>query len=180
MVQPSTPSAVRSAAATLAVAVALVVAMSASPAGAVADLGARSHTTEHTSMSRARYQPPVSAPVTDPFRAPTSPYGPGNRGIEYATTAGDQVAAIGDGTVAFAGPVAGRLVVSVVHPDGLRSSLTGLAAISVHVGQAVVLGQTVGRSTVRLHLGVRRGDTYLDPATLFSSTGPARLVARRR
>ena len=31
------------------------------------------------------YAPPVDAPVTDPFRPPTSPYGPGNRGVEYAS-----------------------------------------------------------------------------------------------
>ena len=29
-----------------------------------------------------------AAPVSDPFRAPATPYGPGNRGLEYATAAG--------------------------------------------------------------------------------------------
>src|SRR5258708_10037298 len=34
------------------------------------------------------YTPPVDAPIGDPFRPPSTPYGPGNRGIEYATPAG--------------------------------------------------------------------------------------------
>ena len=34
------------------------------------------------------YQAPVAAVVSDPFRAPATPYGPGNRGLEYATSPG--------------------------------------------------------------------------------------------
>ena len=37
--------------------------------------------------------PPVSAPVIDPFRLPFGPYGPGNRGLEYATRPGQPAAA---------------------------------------------------------------------------------------
>jgi murein DD-endopeptidase MepM/ murein hydrolase activator NlpD len=162
------------------VAVLAVMVLGAPSAAAVADAGASAPAPAPVQAASARYQPPVPAPILDSFRAPTTRYGPGNRGIEYGTAVGDRVGAIGAGTVAFAGPVAGRLVVSVVHPDGLRSSLTGLAAISVRVGQAVVAGEQVGASAQRLHLGVRRGETYLDPASLFISTGPARLVPRRR
>ena len=56
----------------------------------------------------------------------------------------------------------------------------GLAVVSVDVGDRVARGQVVGRSGVLLHLGVRRNGSYLDPATLFGSTGPARLVPLRR
>jgi murein DD-endopeptidase MepM/ murein hydrolase activator NlpD len=119
----------------------------------------------------APYAPPVDAPVVDPFRAPAGPYGAGNRGLEYATTPGAPVRAVGDGVVAFAGPVAGRLVVSVRHPDGLRSSLTGLATVAVAVGQALRRDEVVGTAGAVLHLGVRRAETYLDPATLFASVG---------
>ena len=52
------------------------------------------------------YRPPVTAPILDPFRPPTTPYGPGNRGIEYATVPGTSVGAAADGVVVFAGPVA--------------------------------------------------------------------------
>jgi murein DD-endopeptidase MepM/ murein hydrolase activator NlpD len=121
------------------------------------------------------YRPPVVAPVTDPFRAPASTYGAGNRGIEYATRPGVPVGAIGAGTVVFAGPVARRLSVTVLHRDGLRSSYSYLATITVIVGSSVVAGQTIGTAGPRLHLGVRRGDRYLDPASLFRRGRP-RLV----
>src|ERR1700704_3756369 len=61
------------------------------------------------------YLPPVDAPVSDPFRAPSTPYGPGNRGIEYATPPGTTVVASADGTVRFAGVVAGRRWVTLDH-----------------------------------------------------------------
>lgn len=143
------------------------------PAAAVDDGGA---TVTGDRLRAGRYSAPVDDPVADPFRAPRTPYGPGNRGLEYATARGESVRAIGDGTVVFAGQVAGRLVVSVEHPDGLRSSVVGLSAIAVVVGQGVVRGQVLGRSSGVLHLGVRRNGTYLDPATLFGRRGPARLV----
>jgi murein DD-endopeptidase MepM/ murein hydrolase activator NlpD len=76
----------------------------------------------------------------------------------------------------FAGPVAGRWVVSIDHPDGLRSALVGLEVVLVRRGQLVVVGQVVGRAAAVLHLGVRRSGEYLDPALLFVRRGPARLV----
>ena len=127
-------------------------------------------------MGSTGYRPPVDRPVTDPFRAPAGPYGAGNRGLEYATAPGDVAGAIGPGVVAFAGPVAGRMVVSVVHPDGLRSSLTGLASVSVTVGQLVRTGDALGLAGSVLHLGVRDGDRYLDPASLFASARPRHAI----
>jgi murein DD-endopeptidase MepM/ murein hydrolase activator NlpD len=123
------------------------------------------------------FQPPVDGQVVDPFRPPPEPWMAGNRGIEYATVAGTPVRAIGPGVVAFAGPVAGRLVVTVRHPDGLRSSYTGLATIEVRTGARVKSGEAVGRAADRLHLGVRRGTTYLDPASLWGRpVGGGRVV----
>lgn len=113
------------------------------------------------------YQPPVTAPVTDPFRPPPEPWMAGNRGIEYTTAPGTSVGAIGPGVVSFAGPVAGSLYVTVTHPDGLRSSYSFLATIRTSVGEHVTTGQTVGVAAARFHVGVRRGDTYLDPASLW-------------
>jgi len=122
------------------------------------------------------YEPPTSAPVVDPFRPPAGPYGAGNRGLEYATVPGEPARAVADGVVAFAGQVAGRLVVSVDHTDGLRSSLTGLATIVVATGGAVRRGAMVGTVADRLHLGIRRGDTHLDPAALFVLSAPTGAV----
>lgn len=119
----------------------------------------------------AIYRPPVDAPVVDGFRLPNGPFGAGNRGLEYDTVPGQAVRAIGAGLVVFAGPVAGIDYVTVLHPDGLRSSYGYLAERLVTLGDRVVVGQIVGTAGERLHLGVRSGGTYLDPAALFTTTG---------
>jgi murein DD-endopeptidase MepM/ murein hydrolase activator NlpD len=122
-----------------------------------------------SAVAAAPYRPPVDAPVVDGFRLPDGQYGPGNRGLEYATSPGQPVRAIGDGLVVWAGEVAGNLAVTVLHPDGLRSSYSYLAEARVKVGARVERGQVIGTAGERLQLGVRAGGTYLDPATLFTS-----------
>lgn len=121
------------------------------------------------------YAPPVDAPVTDPFRPPPQPWLPGNRGLEYATAPGTAVRAAADGVVTFAGAVAGSLHVTVRHPDGIRTSYSYLSSIAVRAGAVVPRGTVVGRSGGRLHVGARRGDTYIDPASLWGSHGPPRV-----
>ena len=121
------------------------------------------------------YRPPIAAPVVDGFRLPDGPYGPGNRGLEYATSPGTPVRAIGAGLVVWAGPVAGNTAVTILHPDGLRSSYSYLAEARVKAGERVTAGAVVGIAGERLHLGVRANGAYLDPATLFTTTG-VRLV----
>ena len=64
------------------------------------------------------YRPPVDAPVVDPFRAPKSAFGPGNRGLTYDLAPGSPVHASAPGTVVFAGWVAGTRHVTVLHADG--------------------------------------------------------------
>ncbi len=124
---------------------------------------------------------PVSGTVVDPFRAPSNPYGPGNRGLEFATQPGAPFWAASDGVVSFAGPVGGRLHVTVSHPDGLRVSYSGVATIGVARGAHVRRGQHLGTTSDRLHVGVRRGKTYLDPAQIFGpSRGPDAFLLRGR
>lgn len=117
------------------------------------------------------YVPPVEAPVVDAFRAPTTPYGPGNRGLLYGTEPGTPVHAAAGGTVAFAGSVAGSRHVTIEHPDGLRTTYSFLEAVSVVVGQRLQQGDLVGTTAGQLHFGARSGDAYLDPASLFGA-GP--------
>jgi murein DD-endopeptidase MepM/ murein hydrolase activator NlpD len=119
---------------------------------------------------------PVSAPVADHFRLPNGEYGPGNRGWEYRTVAGQPVHAVGDGVVAFAGRVAGRGVVSIEHEGMIRSAVTGLSEVFVEAGETVEAGIVVGLANPGLHVGFRRDNTYLDPATLFRLRMTARLV----
>lgn len=123
--------------------------------------------TAATNARRPHYRPPVTAPILDPFRAPTGPYGAGNRGIDYDTTHGQWVVAIGLGSVTFVGKVANVPYVTITHPDGLRSSYS-LLLTTVLLGQKVRAGQHVGRAAEQLHLGVRRGGVYIDPASIFS------------
>ena len=75
----------------------------------------------------------------------------------------------------IAGPVAGTRWVTVLHPDGLRSSVGPLATVEVAAGRHVTRGDRLASAAGLLHLGVRRGEQYLDPARLFGARH-ARLV----
>jgi len=130
-------------------------------------------------VARARpcWEPPVDAAITDPFREPSCPWCPGNRGIEYGTRSGERVRAVATGRVSFAGNVAGTVYVVVRHGDGRRVTYANVASSSFSAGDLVVRGQTVGRTAGRFHLGVRVGERYVDPAPLLGSwVHRARLV----
>ncbi|WP_066912030.1 M23 family metallopeptidase [Millisia brevis] len=108
---------------------------------------------------------------------------PGHRGVDLAGSDGVPVRAVGAGTVVFAGQVGGKPVVSIEHGNGLRSTYEPVVA-SVERGRLVTAGQIVGVLRVGhegcaveacLHLGLRRGQTYLDPLGLF---GGRRIVLR--
>lgn len=144
-------------------------------AGTVTSSGPIAGTTTHP----ARREPePWLPPVDDPvllrrFAAPATRWGAGHRGVDLASAVGAPVRSPTAGTVTFAGRVVDRDVVTVAHPDGLRSSLEPVEP-GVAVGDAVGAGQVVGhRSTGGhcaercLHWGVRRGETYVDPLTFL-------------
>lgn len=116
-----------------------------------------------------RHSPPVDAPVVDGFRAPPTRFGAGNRGLTYDLPAGTLVRASAPGTVVFAGVVAATRHVTVLHDDGLRTSYSFLADVGVRRGQRVDAGDVVGTAGTGFHFGVRDGDRYLDPATLFGT-----------
>lgn len=128
------------------------------------------------------YQHPIDAPISDPFHMNNGPFGAGNRGIEYLVRGGEPVAAPAAGIVTFAGPVVGRLVVSIDHADGNRSSLTNLESIAqgVEPGRIVFQGETIGTAGRGLHFGVRVAGHYIDPASLIGRPrrGHAYLVKR--
>ena len=116
-----------------------------------------------------------SPPVTRSFQPPPTPYAAGHRGVDLAGRPGQPVLAAGAGTVAFAGMVAGRPVVSVDHPDGLRTTYEPVQP-GVAAGQPVSRGSPLGvlmaghggcPTEACLHLGLRRGATYLDPLSLL-------------
>jgi murein DD-endopeptidase MepM/ murein hydrolase activator NlpD len=121
--------------------------------------------------------PPVSAPVTDPFREPACAWCSGNRGIEYGTHEGAVVVAAATGRVTYAGNVIGTTYVVVRHGDGRRVTYGNLDGESFDTGDLVVRGQRIGRAAGRLHLGVREGDRYIDPARFIGQfVRPPRLI----
>jgi murein DD-endopeptidase MepM/ murein hydrolase activator NlpD len=130
------------------------------------------------------YRPPVPAPISDPFRPPASPYGPGNRGVEYDTAPGALVRAAAAGTVTFAGQVGGRLHVTVRHADGLRTTYGPLARIApgLAAGDRVDAGESVGTAGEHLLWTARLGAAYVDPSVLVAASGGrrVRLVPDRR
>jgi murein DD-endopeptidase MepM/ murein hydrolase activator NlpD len=119
--------------------------------------------------------PPVA--VVAGFVAPAGPFAPGHRGVDIGARVGDPVRSAAAGVVAFAGVVAGRGVVSVDHPGGLRTSyepVTATVARGDQVGSGAVLGRLASVAShcppaACLHWGLRRGETYLDPRSMLGA-----------
>ncbi len=116
------------------------------------------------------------------FDPPEVRYAAGHRGADLAGAEGAPVLAAGDGQVGYAGLLAGRGVVVVVHGD-LRTTYEPVTA-EVTVGAEVTAGQRIGvlggghagcPVTACLHWGLKRGETYLDPVRLVDR-GPVRLL----
>jgi len=109
---------------------------------------------------------PLDVVIVAPF-APIGRY-EGHWGIDIATPAGSDIAAVGPGTVSFEGSVAGRRSVTIDHGGGIRTSYSYLSGILVTVGESVLEGTAVGTSGLHdgvsaFHLSLRRGSVYLDP-----------------
>jgi murein DD-endopeptidase MepM/ murein hydrolase activator NlpD len=135
------------------------------------------HTNAPAAQASACWRPPVPAPVSDPFREPLCRWCPGNRGIEYATRAGDAVTAVTAGEVTFSGSVAGVDYVVVRHPDGKRATYGNLSDRLAGRGGVIARGTVVGRAAGTFHFGLRDGDRYIDPAPFIGhSAGVLRLV----
>jgi murein DD-endopeptidase MepM/ murein hydrolase activator NlpD len=123
---------------------------------------------------------PVVGPVIRGFDPPDTPFGSGHRGIDIAAPLDTPVLAAAPGVVTFAGPVGGRLFVTLDHGAGLESTYSFLASIAVRRGAVVARGQVLGTSgtghagtTVpHLHFGVRLDDVYVDPLAYL---GPVEL-----
>ncbi|ORW07378.1 peptidase M23 [Mycolicibacter longobardus] len=120
------------------------------------------------------------------FDAPRPDWQRGHRGVDLAGAAGQAVYAAGTATVVFAGLSAGRPVVSLAHPGGLRTSYEPVTA-TVRVGQLVTAGSVIGAldpghpgcgAAACLHWGAMWGPAsradYVDPLGLLAAT-PIRL-----
>lgn len=116
------------------------------------------------------------------FDPPERDWLPGHRGVDLAAEPGQTVRAAGAGRVTFAADLAGRGVVVVDH-GVLRTTYQPVAA-EVRVGEHVDAGEVIGTISTGaghcgdgqcLHLGLRRGDVYLDPLLVLNG---ARAVLR--
>ena len=153
----------------------LVLAALIAPSGAVRAGPVRSSVNIEAAINTRPTVPyglPVAGPIIDPYRPPSNPYGPGNRGVDLATTPGAPVGAPAEGDVVFAGPVGRALFVVIRHADGVRTTLGFLATILVRAGQHVHAGQWVGTSGVSVHFGARLGAVYIDPMSLLAPQVP--------
>ncbi|WP_419248776.1 murein hydrolase activator EnvC family protein [Streptomyces melanogenes] len=151
-----------------------------------------------------RVWPVPGAPVVvrgwDP---PATPYGPGHRGVDLAAPPGTEIRAVAAGRVTFAGPVAGKGVLTITL-DGpgsppLRTTYEPVRAL-VREGERVSAGQPVAVIEAALgpdpesdadadadadhpphctesclHWGLKRGDAYLNPLALVRG-GHVRLL----
>lgn len=121
-----------------------------------------------------RWQAPVdqALDVLRRFDPGPTPYSPGHRGVDLAAPVGSPIRAAGGGVVGYAGPVAGRNVVTVVHGE-LRTTYEPVTA-TVRAGDVVSTGTEIGTLDAGhapcgtcLHWGLRRGKVYLDPMRLL-------------
>lgn len=120
------------------------------------------------------------------YDAPTPNWNRGHRGVDLGGASGQTVYAAASGTVVFAGELAGRSLVSIAHPGGLRTSYEPVHA-AVRVGELVDSGSAIGQlvpghdgcgAAACLHWGAMWGPAsradYVDPLGLVATT-PLRL-----
>lgn len=116
------------------------------------------------------------------FDPPEEVWLAGHRGVDLAAEPFSFVRSAGPGLVAFAGRLAGRGVVSVEHPDGLRTTYEPVDA-TIAEGDPVDTGTILGVlepltahcGRTCLHWGLRDGESYLDPLSLVELPPPVLL-----
>lgn len=126
-----------------------------------------------------RWQWPIAGPerVAERFDGPAQPWLRGHRGVDLLGYDGVPVTAVDDGVVSYSGTINGVGIISVQHPDGLRSTYQPVSGDvprgrSVRAGQRIGYLQTLGSHCwprACLHLGARRGQVYLDPLLLLGA-----------
>jgi murein DD-endopeptidase MepM/ murein hydrolase activator NlpD len=137
--------------------------------------------------------PPVHAPVAGwpltprpevvrGFELPAKPWLPGHRGVDLAGQPGQPVLAATPGTITYAGPLAGRGVITITY--GARRTTYEPVVPEVRVGATVRTGSVIGRLSAAgshclpracLHWGLLQGRQYLNPLSLLPNR-PVRLL----
>lgn len=137
-----------------------------------------------TDVADGTYRLPTEdGAVLSVFHGPAVTWGPGHRGVDLAAPLGSTVRSPADGVVTFTGRVVDRDLVSVLHPDGRRSSVEPVLS-GLTVGTAVRAGDPLGTvqegthcgPTPCVHWGVREDQAYVDPLGLLGGDGPTVLL----
>ena len=136
------------------------------------DEASLSHATAHHHVRRHRL--PVASKVILPFKAPPEPWLSGHRGVDLEAAPGMPIRASLSGTIAFAGQVGGRPVVSIQHTDGIRTTYDPVIS-QRNRGEVVRRGESLGvlaNETEATHgpglgWGAKIGESYIDPLTLL-------------
>lgn len=117
------------------------------------------------------------------YEAPPQRWATGHRGADLIGRPGQSVSAAGPGVIGYRGSIAGRGIVTVIHPNGWRTSYEPVFDAPA-VGTAVLAGDRIGTleptsahshcaPQVCLHWGLIVGpDTYRDPLTLLERPDP--------
>ncbi|MFI5697797.1 M23 family metallopeptidase [Kribbella sp. NPDC051586] len=116
------------------------------------------------------------------FELPAKPWLPGHRGVDLAGRPGQPVLAATPGTITYAGPLAGRGVITIT--TGPRRTTYEPVVPAVSVGTTVKTGTVIGRLSAAgshclprtcLHWGLAQANQYLNPLTLVPNR-PVRLL----
>ncbi len=127
---------------------------------------------------------PVSGPVIRGFDPPDSPYGAGHRGVDIAAAVGTLIVAPAPGTVSFAGPVGGKLFLTIDHADGVQSTYSWLSTLLLSKGDRVEAGTPIATTgwghpdllVPHLHLGVKLNDAYVDPMAFLGDVSVSAFI----
>ena len=132
------------------------------------------HTGRPTRFTNPVTRLPRPNRVLRPFNKPAKNWLPGHRGVDLEATPTDPIYAAGDGTVIYAGTLAGIPTVSIEHPGGLRTTYQPVLPL-VAVGDTVTGQQPIGtlapggtHGYPGLQWGAKFGaDDYINPLTLL-------------
>ena len=121
-----------------------------------------------------RHRLPIASKVIVPFKAPPEPWLSGHRGVDLEAAPGTPIRASLSGTIAFAGQVGGRPVVSIQHTDGIRTTYDPVISQRAR-GDVVRRGEIIGVLANEneathgpgLGWGAKIGESYIDPLTLL-------------
>ena len=121
-----------------------------------------------------RHRMPVASKVIVLFKAPPEPWLSGHRGVDLEATPGTPIRASMSGTIAFAGQVGGRPVVSIQHADGIRTTYDPVISRRSRgdvVGRGDIIGVLANENEAThgpgLGWGAKIGESYIDPLTLL-------------